>query len=105
MQSITRAVAYNIFGPAFPQALRVVRYPYHDYTSPSDDPVAMAEACPEDHTPSFITVEEQEKLQENSKVVAALEDVYSVMCVPLLLFYDRFDDATETKIANLRPAS
>jgi hypothetical protein len=79
MQSITRAVAYNIFGPAFPQALRVVRYPYHDYTSPSDDPVAMAEACPEDHTPSFITVEEQEKLQENSKVVAALEDVYK-MC-------------------------
>jgi hypothetical protein len=88
MQSITRAVAYNIFGPALLQALQVVRYPYHDYTSPSDDPVVMAKVCPEDHTYSFIMVEEQEKLQENSKVVAALEDVYSVMWVPLLLFYD-----------------
>jgi hypothetical protein len=50
-------------------------------------------------------VEEQEKLQENSKVVAALEDVYSVMCVPLLWFFARFDDTAETKIAHLRPAS
>ncbi|KAJ6460528.1 hypothetical protein C8R45DRAFT_1108942 [Mycena sanguinolenta] len=35
-KSITRAVAYNIVGPALPQALRVIRYPYDDYKSPED---------------------------------------------------------------------
>jgi hypothetical protein len=65
MQSITRRVAYNIVGPALPQALRVLRYPCDGYTSDSD-PSTMAEACPEDHDPSVITAEEKETLQENS---------------------------------------
>jgi hypothetical protein len=76
-------VIYNIVGPALPQALRTVRY-RHDYNRRSDDFV-MDEPCPEDNTHGFITVEEQEKLQENSRVVAALEDVYSVTCVRFVL--------------------
>ncbi|KAJ7914378.1 hypothetical protein B0H13DRAFT_2002953, partial [Mycena leptocephala] len=35
-------------------------------------------ACPEDHDPSVITAEEKETLQENSRVVAVLEDIYSL---------------------------
>ncbi|KAJ7882481.1 hypothetical protein B0H13DRAFT_2048093 [Mycena leptocephala] len=76
-KSITRGVAYNVVGPALPQALRVVRYPCDGYTS-DGDPSAMAEACPEDHDPSVITAEEKETLQENSRVVAVLEDIYSL---------------------------
>ncbi|KAJ7802551.1 hypothetical protein B0H13DRAFT_2162289 [Mycena leptocephala] len=38
----------------------------------------MAEACPEDHDPSVITAEEKETLQENSRLVAVLEDIYSL---------------------------
>ncbi|KAJ7841926.1 hypothetical protein B0H14DRAFT_3693301 [Mycena olivaceomarginata] len=60
-KSITRAVAYNIFGPALPQALRVVRYPYHDYTSPSDDPM------------------NRKSCRRTRKLLLALEDVYSVI--------------------------
>ncbi|KAF7357157.1 hypothetical protein MSAN_01310300 [Mycena sanguinolenta] len=70
--SITRAVAYNIVGPALPQALRVIRYPYHEYTLDS----LIAAACPEEPHPDVIPAEE-EALLENSRVVAALEDVYS----------------------------
>ncbi|KAF7344101.1 hypothetical protein MVEN_01699800 [Mycena venus] len=76
-KSINRSVAYNIVGPALPQALRVVRYPYDGYTS-DGDPSTMAEVCPEDHDPSVITAEEKETLQENSRVVAVLEDIYSL---------------------------
>ncbi|KAJ7752383.1 hypothetical protein B0H16DRAFT_1317503 [Mycena metata] len=81
-KSITRAVAYNIVGPALPQALRVVRYEYHDdddlFRKAADlSPNELAEKCPEDHTPSIITAEEKRKLQENSKIVDELEDVYS----------------------------
>jgi hypothetical protein len=81
MQSITRSVAYNIVGPALPQALRVVRYPYDGYTS-DGDPSTMAEACPEDHDPTVITAAEKTTLQENSRVIAVLEDIYSLTCVP-----------------------
>ncbi|KAJ7849487.1 hypothetical protein B0H13DRAFT_2088605 [Mycena leptocephala] len=76
-KSITRGVAYNVVGPALPQALRVVRYPCDGYTS-DGDPSTMAEACPEDHDSSVITAEEKETLQENSRVVAVLEDIYSL---------------------------
>ncbi|KAJ6566732.1 hypothetical protein B0H19DRAFT_1257920 [Mycena capillaripes] len=82
--SIMRAVAYNIVGPALPQALRVVRYPYHehqeDQSTPEEelDPDTMAEACPEEHGASVITVEEKRKLQENSEVIDALENIYSL---------------------------
>ncbi|KAJ7800929.1 hypothetical protein B0H14DRAFT_3885345 [Mycena olivaceomarginata] len=76
-KSITRSVAYNIVGPALPQALRVVRYPYDGYTS-DGDPSTMAETCPEDHDPTVITAAEKTTLEENSRVIAVLEDIYSL---------------------------
>ncbi|KAJ6603572.1 hypothetical protein DFH09DRAFT_1301359 [Mycena vulgaris] len=51
--SIIRAVTYNIVGPALPEALRVVRYPYHehqeDQSTPMEDldPDIMTAACTE----------------------------------------------------------
>ncbi|KAJ7034269.1 hypothetical protein C8F04DRAFT_903450, partial [Mycena alexandri] len=81
-KSIMRAVAYNIVGPALPQALRVVRYEYHnddsDIRQAKDlTPNELAEKCPEDHTPSVITAQEKRMLLENSEIVDELEDVYS----------------------------
>ncbi|KAF7342246.1 hypothetical protein MVEN_01812600 [Mycena venus] len=76
-KSITRAVAGNIVGPALPQALRVIRFPYDDYDTLDGD-LSMATACPEDDK-SVITAEEVEKLEENCQVVAELEDIYSLM--------------------------
>ncbi|KAK6966613.1 hypothetical protein R3P38DRAFT_906096 [Favolaschia claudopus] len=84
-RSITRAVAYNIVGPALPQALRAIRYPYgDDEVEPGDreyhkeDPDTMATTCPEEHEPSVITAEEKMELQENARMVQSLEDVYSL---------------------------
>ncbi|KAJ7249142.1 hypothetical protein B0H12DRAFT_708466 [Mycena haematopus] len=83
-KSVTRSVAYNIVGPALPQALRVLRYPYDapDGGGPGgrqrDDPDTLATDCPEEHSPSVITATEKEQLQEDSTVITALEDVYSV---------------------------
>ncbi|KAJ7251574.1 hypothetical protein C8J57DRAFT_1474442 [Mycena rebaudengoi] len=88
-KSITRAVAYNIVGPTFPQALRLIRYPYwnpnRDGTAESlwthnqhSDPDTMATTCPEEHGPSVITAEEKKMLQERSKEVETLEDIYSL---------------------------
>ncbi|KAJ7905953.1 hypothetical protein B0H13DRAFT_1881120 [Mycena leptocephala] len=77
--SITRAVAYNIVGPTLSEALRVLRYPYsRDDEDGSMDPITLATTCPEDHDAgSVITVEEKIYLQEDSKSVAMLEDIYS----------------------------
>ncbi|KAJ7657235.1 hypothetical protein DFH06DRAFT_1197720 [Mycena polygramma] len=89
-KSITRAVAYNIVGPALPQALRVVRYPGVLQDDEQDDerddvvardkkdPDEVATACPEAHGASVITAAEKETLQKNSRVVEALEDIYSL---------------------------
>ncbi|KAJ7738238.1 hypothetical protein DFH07DRAFT_841194 [Mycena maculata] len=78
-KSITRAVAYNIVGPALPQALRVIQYPYPaHHAADTLDALRMATECPEDHAPSVITADEKAMLQGNSKVVAALEDIYSL---------------------------
>ncbi|KAJ7266192.1 hypothetical protein C8J57DRAFT_1469964 [Mycena rebaudengoi] len=88
-KSITRAVAYNIVGPTLPQALRLIRYPYWnpnpDGTAESlwthnqhSDPDTMATTCPEEHGPSVITAEEKKMLQERSKEVETLEDIYSL---------------------------
>ncbi|KAJ7493967.1 hypothetical protein FB451DRAFT_1215773 [Mycena latifolia] len=75
-KSITRSVAYNIVGPALPQALRVVRYPFP--VDPESDPVDMATACPEEHGASVITADEKMTLQEDSNVVKKLENIYSL---------------------------
>ncbi|KAJ7501086.1 hypothetical protein B0H11DRAFT_754227 [Mycena galericulata] len=77
-KSITGAVAYNVVGPSLPQALRVVRYPYHLYDSPEGDLAAMAAECPEEQDIGALTAEEKEKLQANSRVVEELEGIYSV---------------------------
>ncbi|KAJ7885355.1 hypothetical protein B0H14DRAFT_2699498 [Mycena olivaceomarginata] len=80
-KSITRAVAYNIVGPALPQALRMLRYPYPvDNEYISIDPIALAMACPEDpdYSDVLFTAEEKLYLEEDSRTVAALEDIYSL---------------------------
>ncbi|KAF7341678.1 hypothetical protein MSAN_02066100 [Mycena sanguinolenta] len=79
-KSIIRAVSYNVVGPALPQALRVIRYPYHDYCTPKDDPSAMAGACPEDwQNLPVICADEISMLEENARVVGELENIYSLM--------------------------
>ncbi|KAJ7501071.1 hypothetical protein B0H11DRAFT_2224908 [Mycena galericulata] len=78
-KSITHAVAYNVVGPALPQALRVVRYPYNvSYDAPFLDPILMAKACPEDQEVGVITADEKATLETNSRVVEKLEDIYSL---------------------------
>ncbi|KAJ7250165.1 hypothetical protein B0H12DRAFT_680943 [Mycena haematopus] len=77
-KSITRAVAYNIVGPALPQALRAIRYPYDGYST-AKDPSGMATACPEGHNGTIITAAEQGILEENARVVGKLEDIYSLL--------------------------
>ncbi|KAJ7900688.1 hypothetical protein B0H14DRAFT_2671462 [Mycena olivaceomarginata] len=59
-KSITRAVAYNIYI--------------------SIDPIALAMACPEDpdYSDVLFTAEEKLYLEEDSRTVAALEDIYSL---------------------------
>ncbi|KAJ7792974.1 hypothetical protein B0H14DRAFT_2469633, partial [Mycena olivaceomarginata] len=80
-QTHPKAVAYNIVGPALPQALRVLRYQYDmpDGTArDKEDPDTLAKECPEEHSPSVITADEKKKLQEDSEVVEALEKIYSL---------------------------
>ncbi|KAJ7440805.1 hypothetical protein B0H11DRAFT_2098339 [Mycena galericulata] len=78
-KSITHAVAYNVVGPALPQALRVVRYPYNvSYDAPFFDAASMATACPEDQDIGVITAAEEGNLENNSRVVEELEDIYSL---------------------------
>ncbi|KAJ7501050.1 hypothetical protein B0H11DRAFT_753797 [Mycena galericulata] len=60
-KSITCAVAYNVVGPALPQALRVVRYPYYLYDS-EGDPTAMAMECPEDRDIGVLTRKKSKNL-------------------------------------------
>ncbi|KAJ6472064.1 hypothetical protein C8R45DRAFT_1164896 [Mycena sanguinolenta] len=87
--SITQAVVCNIVGPALPQALRVVRYPYRwfypkEWEQPEEGdpdrseltPDDMAEACPEDY--SLPDIMEQRELLENAKVMNAFENIYSL---------------------------
>ncbi|KAF7341798.1 hypothetical protein MSAN_02034700 [Mycena sanguinolenta] len=76
---ITRAVAYTIVGPALPQALRVIRYPYRNYVTQEDGPIPMSAACPEDHGPPVIAPNERNMLEENASVVGKLEDIYSLI--------------------------
>ncbi|KAJ7137520.1 hypothetical protein C8R43DRAFT_607943 [Mycena crocata] len=82
-KSITREVAYNIVGPALPQALRVLRYPYPAADEEDEDeeveiPVVLATACPEEHEVDSITADEAHKLEELATSLRRLEDVYSL---------------------------
>ncbi|KAF8168997.1 hypothetical protein K438DRAFT_1983577 [Mycena galopus ATCC 62051] len=79
--SITWAVAYNLVGPgpALPEAPPAERYPYDQCNTQYDDAATIASLCPEDRDPSVLAADEKEKLHVNSRVVAALEDVYNFM--------------------------
>ncbi|KAJ7354202.1 hypothetical protein DFH08DRAFT_804119 [Mycena albidolilacea] len=57
-----RVVAYNIVGPALPQAFRVLQYQYDmpDGTARGkEDPDTLAMECPEEHSPSVIMSDEK----------------------------------------------
>ncbi|KAF8207326.1 hypothetical protein K438DRAFT_2077410 [Mycena galopus ATCC 62051] len=81
-KSITYAVAANVVGPALPQALRVIRYPYPPDRQTRDEQgeEPLAKACPEGDTiaASGITVEEKNALCDNMDTVQTLEDIYSL---------------------------
>jgi hypothetical protein len=85
--SIVRAVAYNITGPALPQAMRVLRYTPPDDPDPQNQntlgppPKQWLETDPV----SPITNDEAGDLVENAAAVAALEDFFSLRQVPPLI--------------------
>lgn len=68
--SIIRAVAYNITGPALPQAISLLRSPSEPNAWLETDPV------------SPITGLEAQSLVKNATVVAALENLFSSRQVP-----------------------
>ncbi|KAJ7243819.1 hypothetical protein B0H12DRAFT_1236303 [Mycena haematopus] len=80
-----RHIALQFLNSNSNPALRVIRYPYHECDEPynqyDDTPdgnwSAMAVACPEESYP-IITPLDEYTLLENSRVVAALEDIYSL---------------------------
>jgi hypothetical protein len=79
-------VAYNIVGPALTQALRVLRYPKHNpdgtlWATDKEDPETVATTCPEEHAATVITSEEKRRLREDSEMLDALENIYSLTCV------------------------
>ncbi|KAF7373097.1 F-box domain-containing protein [Mycena sanguinolenta] len=80
--SINNAVACNLVGPALPQALRVIRYPYPVDRSARDEQgeEPLATACPEADMAcaSIITLEEEKQLCSNAEIVETLEDAYSL---------------------------
>jgi len=73
--SVLRAVAYNVTGPALPQAMRVLRYTL----DPVKFSLSTLSVMPWAETDSIspITDKEARKLTENAAVVAALEDLFS----------------------------
>ncbi|KAF8073538.1 hypothetical protein FPV67DRAFT_751678 [Lyophyllum atratum] len=76
--SILRAVAYNLTGPALPQAIRVLRYSdlNNDAETDSSEP-PPPRAWQESDPVSPITNEECQDLARNAEVVNALEDLFS----------------------------
>ncbi|KAJ6600882.1 hypothetical protein B0H10DRAFT_2082561 [Mycena sp. CBHHK59/15] len=78
-KSITRSVAYNIVGPALPQAIRVLRFvkpdePVNEYSD------LLQSSWPEttDISASPITANEKILLAKNAELVRRLEDIFSV---------------------------
>jgi hypothetical protein len=74
-------VAYNLVGPALPQALRVILYPYKDDQEDKYDASTIGQLCPESHDLSEIPNDQKKLLIEWSRVVATLENIYSLRCV------------------------
>ena len=78
--SIRRAVAENVVGPALPQALRAIRYRVPDMGEDSETEDSDA---PEGETDESAPITNQEisKLVENARMFRGLEDVFSLRCV------------------------
>lgn len=82
-------MAYNVIGPALPQALRVARYPYYEDNSDAYDntpvedlnPAIMAATCLEERGATVITGQDTRKLLENADVISDFENIYSLTCV------------------------
>ncbi|KAJ7108129.1 hypothetical protein C8R44DRAFT_884898 [Mycena epipterygia] len=72
-KSIAWAVAYNVVGPAFPQALRVVRFPYPD----TDGTLLDLTACPEDRIASILNKDRTSKTSVLSMAESYRFMVYS----------------------------
>ncbi|KAK1235943.1 hypothetical protein PQX77_000810 [Marasmius sp. AFHP31] len=72
--SIRRAVAENVVGPALPEALRVVRH--HDPEESETEDEDASEGETDANAP--IRNEEISELAENAKMFRALEDVFSL---------------------------
>lgn len=75
--SIVRAVAYNVIGPALPQALRVVRQQPVEQ-KPDVDPLD-----PEAASVSIISPAEAIKLTEIAQVICDFEDLFSWRYSPI----------------------
>ncbi|KAK1229845.1 hypothetical protein PQX77_007084 [Marasmius sp. AFHP31] len=76
-KSVLRAVAYNVVGPALPQALRLVRYQIDEPDAPAtEDPTDPEGAETGEYAP--IKPEETRHLLAKLKVVKGLEKLYSL---------------------------
>ncbi|KAJ7262633.1 hypothetical protein C8J57DRAFT_1071235 [Mycena rebaudengoi] len=75
-KSLVLSVATNVVGPALPQAIRLLRYPF-----PEHEPNSWGEPDSEEDAEgdeiSEITAEERTKLQTNASVVNKLEALFS----------------------------
>jgi len=76
--SIIRAIAYNITGPALPQAMRLLRTTRdRNLYTVSDPPNSASNIWAETDPISQITPDERCKIVENAAVIKALEDLFS----------------------------
>jgi hypothetical protein len=72
------AVGYNIVGPALPHALKALAAENLDSTL---EPITGAVEHLQDRNRSVLTADNKIQLEQNSKDVARLEDIYSLTCV------------------------
>lgn len=89
-KTITRWVAWNITGPALPQAIRLVRHPEcrrirDESDSDSEDGASLGDidvyASVETTDGPPLTVAEQDKLSEYAETARKLEDIFSFRSV------------------------
>ncbi|KAJ7160039.1 hypothetical protein C8R46DRAFT_1106808 [Mycena filopes] len=74
-RSITKAIAFNLVGPALLAALNLARN--RGPILPEDDPWGFGKATAEDTEPGVITPEEARELANNAVVVNTFQDIYS----------------------------
>ncbi|KAJ6448530.1 hypothetical protein C8R45DRAFT_947910 [Mycena sanguinolenta] len=82
-KSVTQAVTYDIVGPALPQALRVIQFPYCTLQGglrAQDHPETLAAKCSEHNNPTLISARERALPEQNSEIIQELEGSYSLLC-------------------------